>query len=166
MTTTANSSENGSPNWGAFYVQLGITGPKFLTRVPAGLEDYIEMEARGTDSFYSDSIEGTLTSLWDEDPKMAVWAAVQEWGNNVREYLDEITGPWSLIPWDELKIGEDEQQKLRDSSAQIGLKRRNDLIDELVAAAREPSDEDSKETIPDLLIQGVVQPYENIRREC
>jgi hypothetical protein len=90
MTTTADSSENGSPNWGAFYVQLGITGPKFLTRVPAGLEGFIEMEARGTDSFYSDSIEGTLTALWDENPEMAVWEVVQEWGNNVREWATKF----------------------------------------------------------------------------
>ena len=160
MTPPDNNLENNSPNWGAFYVQLGITGPKFLTRVPAGLEGFIEMEARGTDSFYSDSIEGTLEALWDEDPEMAVWEAVKEWVNNVREYLDEITGPWSLIPWDELKIDESQQQELRISSAQIGLQRRKDLIDELVAAAREPRDDDSEETIPDLLIQGVIQPYE------
>lgn len=141
-------------------MQLGITGPKFLTNIPPGLEGFVEMEARGTDSFYSDSIEGTLTALWDEDPNRAVWEAVLEWGNNVREYLDEITGPWSLIPWDELKIDEDQQQELRSSAAQIGLKRQQDLIDELVAAAQEPEEDDSAEVIPHLLIQGVVQPYE------
>lgn len=96
MTAHVHKSKKTTPNWGSFYGQLGITGPKFLTRVNGGLDEYIEFEARATDSFWSGFLEEKLTSLWDDDPAMAVWEVVQEWGNNVRMYLDEIFGPDSL----------------------------------------------------------------------
>ena len=160
MTTTLNNSENDSPNWGAFYVQLGITGPKFLTAVAEGLEDYIEIEARGTDSFWSGELEEVLTFRWHQDPSQAVWETVKVWTENIKSYFDEVFGPYSLMPWKKLNIDEEEQTDLRVSSQRILAVYRQELIDELVAAAREPNEEDSGEEIPHLLIQGVVRPYE------
>jgi hypothetical protein len=49
MKPSPDSSEDESPNWGAFYGQLGITGPKFLENVPSGLGEFIEFEARGSE---------------------------------------------------------------------------------------------------------------------
>ena len=118
------------------------------------MEGFIEFEARGTDSFWSDSLEATLVALWDESPETAVWETVQQWGFNVREYLDEIFGPWSLIPWDHLKIGEDEQQQLKASAAGITVKRNKDLIDILVAAAKEHDEEAYGHAVAHLLVQG------------
>ena len=152
MTPPGDSSENNSPNWGAFYMQLGITGPKFLAGISPGFQELVEFEARASDAFWSDSLEEILSSLWNQSPELAVRETVKEWANNIKEYLINYFGPESFIPFSDLKISDLERIEILNLSSRVKLDFRKELIEELVHAAKELEEEDVQENIADILI--------------
>ena len=160
MTAPTEKSKNDSPNWSSFYEQLGITGPKFLTGVSPGFQELVEFEARVSDSFWSDSLEEILASLWDQSPELAVRETVKEWANNVKEHLISYFGPDSFIPFSDFKISDSERIEILNLSSRVKVDFRKELVEELVHAAKEREEADAQENVADILIQGVIQPYE------
>jgi restriction system protein len=146
-----------TPNWGAFYTALGELAPKFLLGVHATLIAYVEEESKNSDAFWSESLEATLVGIWSENPGDAVKETTLQWASNVRSYLNEILGPYSLIPFEEMGISDNLREKLRGETKRIEIRLDDVLISALLKAAAGQDDE--VEAVTRILVQAIVEPY-------
>jgi hypothetical protein len=122
-------------NWNAFYRELGKIGPKLLDGLNPGFYDWVSEQASNSDAFWSEAMCRTLEAWWDDDPKQAIQETLSLWLENVKQHLNQILGPHSLIPWENLGGTKKEKQELQRSIKQIQLKSDSELVKRLVAAA-------------------------------
>mgnify|MGYP000849757492 CR=1 FL=1 len=123
------------PNWREFYLTLQQVGPELLDGVDPGLESWVSDQSSDSDAFYSDSLCFTLEECWEEDPKKAIQETLKVWVENVRQHLNEILGPRSIIPWEELGGTKKEKAELKCSIKSIRLNIDQEIIAELLEAA-------------------------------
>lgn len=126
------------PNWRTFYAALSRIAPKMLSGVHPDFQFWIKENAYDIGMAWVDSLYDTLEAFW-EDPYMAVKETLEIWVENVKDHLEDITGPFSLIPWGMLGATPDYIHGLRESIEAIELQLDPALVAELVAAACQPS---------------------------
>ena len=112
--------------WGRFYQTLNRLGPRLLTGIPDGLEQYIRQEAEGSDSFWSSALEHDFSYWRDGDRERAVRLGLEDWVENVRQHLSEIFGDDSLI------------RKRREFPSGITAGLRTTMLSWLMIRKREP----------------------------
>lgn len=108
-------------DWSRFYRALSDKGPRLLEGLDPILVELIRDIARGTDSFWSESLYETFVmSAVEGDLRQGVLDALEVWLRTVKYYLLYESGPASL------------SEELVES---MSLRLDDPLVDELVEAA-------------------------------
>lgn len=145
--------------WARFYQTLNRLGPRLLTNVPEGYDQYIRMEAEDTDNFWSGALEQAFSYWADGDRALAVRRALEYWVLNVQQHLAEILGPDSLIPFEGKGISWEERQQDILQIEEIRLRLDEEhlqlFIDSVVL------DSEQVKCADGLLVQCIVQAYKH-----
>lgn len=143
--------------WSVFYEALNRLGPRLLKGVHPDLEEWLTIEAKDTDSFWSEFLHGYF-DLWVEgDKREAARHALEQWTFSVKQHFREILGPWSLIPFDEWGISKTKRRKWKTSIEKIQLKLDDEHLSMFIDSVR--LDFQRQQIGPELLVQGVIVSY-------
>lgn len=141
--------------WSDFYRTINRIGPKLLDGVHPELREIIEFEAMHTDAFYSDGLEHAFETWWaDGQYERATLDALEEYAHNVRRHLQQLFGPDSLLPFDEMGIPKEKRGKLLGSIDQIKAQVDPDKLVLFIDAMRLKQQEAANSPI--LLVQGLL----------
>ena len=148
---------NEPSEWAAFYTALNRLGPRLLRGLPRELQDYVEMVSADSDDFFPYGLHAEF-DLWCEDrADEAARNAFQEWTHNVRSRLEEILGPDSLIPFDQMGISARKrkawQRSLKNVRIELDDQKLRLFMDAVVLRDRAAPES------PTLLVQSLLEPY-------
>jgi restriction system protein len=148
-----------SSEWSVFYTTLNRLGLHLLKNVHPALIPYIADEAEGSDAFYSYGLEECFGAWESGDHEYAVRSAFEEWCENVRRHIDDILGPFSLILPVLIQLGvtPDDIEKCRESAGDITLDLDDDKLRLFIDTIK--LDLGHLPESPEILIQGIIQPY-------
>src|SRR5437879_189047 len=90
--------------WSLFYQTLNRLGPRLIEGVHPDLQDWIDLQARDSDDFYSGSLEAEFEAWNEGSPQEVVENALEVWVHNVQHHLRGILGPDSLLPFEQMGI--------------------------------------------------------------
>jgi hypothetical protein len=130
------------PNVDAFCRALRKHGLSLLDGVEDRLRDILDQHLRRSDICYSESITADLESAWDDKPAAAVEAALESYLHVVREWLEGVLGPDSLLPWTLAEVSDEQRWELYFAVDLIQLRQAPEAVAALVAAATAPKSAD------------------------
>lgn len=143
--------------WSRFYQTLNRLGPRLLTNVPEGYDEFIRMEAEDTDNFWSGGLERAYSYWRDGDRREAISRGIECWVLNVRQHLVDVLGPDSLIPFESkgISLAQREKDILHVEGIEVRLDEEHLqlFIDSVMLNSEQIN------SAGGLLVQCIVQPY-------
>ena len=143
--------------WGIFYKTLNRLGPRLLQGLHPELVEWVTIQAGDSDAFWSNWLHGDFY-LWEEGDRInAAKKAFEDWTDSVKQHLDDILGPDSLILFKQYGISRSKRRELRASIYDINLKLDDSHIAMFVDSVL--LEFAKSQTLPKLLLQGIITPY-------
>lgn len=127
--------------------------PDYLEGIDEELRAYVRMAAEGSDDFWSEGLEATLDAHWEANPTEAVRRTLEEWQANVRERIEDLFGPQSLV-----RVPNGERRRVTAQLRRLRLRADPALVDHLLDAALVGAVGHAQAAV--LVVQGIITPYQ------